>query len=297
MSVQNFDVPKISIVTATYNQGNYIKETIESLKRQNYPNLEYVVIDGQSSDNTIEIVRKYEHMIDYWVSEPDKGAADAIEKGRAKCSGDLFNWLNSDDYLLPGTLLSLGAIARKFPDFDVYAFIGMGSGANGALSAWFSSWPNMQFYFATCKNPFAQESTFVKTNFISDNSISIRKEYLNWFDAVFYEELLFKGARVLFIDIFGGVIRHHPEAKTSIGAPKEDVVNYENWQKMMFPRKIQYWRRLSSTRLHKLLVNLCSSRMFYLCISKLLNRNPQKFSVCERVGYSCDDADSWELRH
>lgn len=96
--------PKISIITPTYNQGQYIEQTILSVLNQNYPNLEYIIIDGGSTDNTIDIIKKYETKITYWVSEPDKGQSDAINKGMQKATGEVINWLNSDDFYEPNAL-------------------------------------------------------------------------------------------------------------------------------------------------------------------------------------------------
>lgn len=101
--------PKISIVTPCYNQGHYIEETILSILNQNYPNLEYVIIDGGSTDDTIQIIKKYESKLTYWISEPDKGQADAINKGVLKCTGQIFNWINSDDYLAKEALYNIAA--------------------------------------------------------------------------------------------------------------------------------------------------------------------------------------------
>lgn len=96
--------PKITIITPSYNQGKYIEQTILSILNQNYINLEYIIIDGGSTDNTIDIIKKYESKIHYWVSEPDKGQAHALNKGLQKASGEIFNWINSDDYLEPEAL-------------------------------------------------------------------------------------------------------------------------------------------------------------------------------------------------
>jgi glycosyltransferase involved in cell wall biosynthesis len=96
--------PRISIVTPSYNQGSYIEETIRSVLLQNYPNIEYIIIDGGSTDETVEIIRKYEPWLTDWVSEPDRGQSHAINKGFARCTGDIYNWLCSDDILLDSAL-------------------------------------------------------------------------------------------------------------------------------------------------------------------------------------------------
>lgn len=96
--------PKISIVTPSYNQEQFIEETIRSVLLQGYPNLEYIIMDGFSTDGSIDIVKKYEQNIDYWVSMADSGQADALSKGFAQATGDIFCWLNSDDMLTKNAL-------------------------------------------------------------------------------------------------------------------------------------------------------------------------------------------------
>jgi len=103
--------PKISVITPSYNQGKYLEETIISVIGQGYPNLEYIVIDGGSSDNSKEILQKYSDQITYWVSEKDTGQSNAINKGFNRATGEIFYWLNSDDMLMPKSLLYMSEIA------------------------------------------------------------------------------------------------------------------------------------------------------------------------------------------
>ena len=113
--------PKISIVTPSYNQGKYLEDTIISVLGQGYPNLEYLVIDGGSNDSSVDVIKKYESKLTYWISETDKGQADAINKGFSRCNGDILMWLNSDDVLMPNVL---SYIAKKFLEFGDGIYFG-----------------------------------------------------------------------------------------------------------------------------------------------------------------------------
>ena len=112
--------PKISIITPSYNQGMYIEETIRSVLLQGYPNLEYIIIDGGSTDNSVEIIKKYEKWISFWVSEPDEGQTNALNKGFNKSTGEIVAWLNSDDYYLINTFNKLIKFINENPSAFIY---------------------------------------------------------------------------------------------------------------------------------------------------------------------------------
>lgn len=108
--------PKLSVITPSYNQGQFLEETILSVLEQDYPNLEYIVIDGGSSDNSLEIIKRYEREITYWVSERDQGQSEAINKGLRRATGEIVTWLNSDDVYLPGTLQAVAGYFDARPE-------------------------------------------------------------------------------------------------------------------------------------------------------------------------------------
>ena len=98
------EYPRITIVTPSYNQGRFLEQTILSVIGQQYPDLEYIVMDGGSTDNSVEIIKKYEGQLTHWESEKDQGQAHALNKGFARATGKILGWINSDDFYLPGTL-------------------------------------------------------------------------------------------------------------------------------------------------------------------------------------------------
>lgn len=110
--------PSISIVTPSYNQADFLEQTITSVLDQQYPHLEYIIIDGGSTDHTVDVIKAYERGIDYWVSEKDRGQSHAINKGFEKSTGDIMGWLNSDDVLLPNALDLVGEIFETYPTIN-----------------------------------------------------------------------------------------------------------------------------------------------------------------------------------
>jgi len=113
------DWPTISVVTPSYNQGQFLERTIRSVLNQGYPALEYIIIDGGSTDGSADIIRKYGPQLAHWVTEKDDGQAHAIRKGFERATGKIVAWLNSDDVYLPGTLLRAGRAFMEAPGIDI----------------------------------------------------------------------------------------------------------------------------------------------------------------------------------
>lgn len=113
------DFPRITVVTPSFNQAAYLERTIRSVLDQGYPNLEYIIVDGGSNDGSINIIRRYEDRLAWWVSEPDRGQTDAINKGLRRATGEWVAWQNSDDIYYPGAFHDVAAAAARHPETDL----------------------------------------------------------------------------------------------------------------------------------------------------------------------------------
>ncbi|HXL22092.1 MAG TPA: glycosyltransferase family 2 protein [Candidatus Dormibacteraeota bacterium] len=111
-------LPRIALVTPVRNSGALIEQSIQSVLSQNYPNLEYFIIDGGSTDGTLDIIRKYQSQLSGWISEPDNGMYDALNKGFARTSGEIMGWISATDMLHPGGLAVVGSVFRDLPQVD-----------------------------------------------------------------------------------------------------------------------------------------------------------------------------------
>jgi len=209
--------PKISIVTPSFNQGKYLEQTILSIINQKYPNLEYIIIDGGSTDDSVEIIRKYERHLTYWVSEKDNGQCDAINKGLNRITGELFNWINSDDYLEDGALFMVADAYKTEPEKKIFCF-GLNY-LNGNKKELFKpkNNPNDRVQ-CFCAPAISQPATFFSVNAIQKiGALNLQLHYSMDYEWWLKFMFLF-GNESIFVDSEPiATFRIHEDAKTSKG--------------------------------------------------------------------------------
>jgi glycosyltransferase involved in cell wall biosynthesis len=205
--------PKVSIVTPSFNQGQFLEETIRSVLLQNYPNLEYIVIDGGSTDNSLEVIKKYEKHLAYWQSRKDGGQADAIAQGFDRATGDILSWLNSDDILLPTALKDVaGAFAENPKTGVVYGDTIVIDKDSSEVDRYF--WPAVLFkYHWALGQPLGQESCFWRSAvYRRVGGINKNKFFIMDYDLLFR---MWKISKFKKIRRFIGGYRIHEAAKNT----------------------------------------------------------------------------------
>jgi glycosyltransferase involved in cell wall biosynthesis len=204
--------PKISIVTPSYNQAQFLERTILSVLNQNYPNLEYIIIDGGSTDGSMEIIKKYEKYLSYWVSEKDKGQSHALNKGFERVTGELVGWQNSDDIYLPGAFEKVIEVFKNKPDYDVYF------GNIYFIDEHDSIIRDLRFvkfspFSLICEGTvLANQSTFFSKKIIK--SYKLNEDFKFTMDYEYYFRI--RNSNFIFIPHFLGAFRLHSSAKTSL---------------------------------------------------------------------------------
>lgn len=239
--------PKISIVTPSYNQGKFIEETIRSVLLQNYPNLEYIIIDGGSTDGSVEIIKKYEQWLTYWESEQDRGQSHAINKGWAKATGDVISYLNSDDIYLPN---ALRIVAEKFIMNNEYSIF---TGAIGSTDS--------NSVIKNIRNPYLQYTTPVDLTlldhekwFIPQSSSFFTKILLDNIGRFVREDLHYtmdreliyravKNGKLFIIENALSTYRHHPNCKTTANILESYEENRKAFSYCQWGKKKQFRRR------------------------------------------------------
>jgi len=213
--------PKITIVTPSYNQAPFIEETIRSVLLQDYPNLEYIIMDGGSTDGSVKIIQRYSSFITSWVSQPDKGQSDALNRGFQKSTGEILAWLNSDDIFLPGTLHQVGAYFANHSEIDViYGNAILTDETSRPIGAVRSVPFNARAYiFNTVPIP-AQSAVFWRRELFL--KVGMLNEALNFsMDAELIAKFIDAQAKFAFLHVTFGTYRDHTLSK-SLGAGEQN---------------------------------------------------------------------------
>lgn len=207
---------RISIITPNFNGVQFLEKTIQSVLDQGYPKLEYIIIDGGSTDGSIEIIKKYQKHLTYWVSEPDRGQTHAINKGIAKSTGEIISWINSDDYYLPNVLNTIaGAYTNKQWNNIVFGHTQIVN-AQGQIKKTISPVVLSANQLNPVKCIMYQPSSFFTRNMYE--RFGPFDENLHYaMDMDFWIRLFYSGNTIYSIDEKLSAFRRHADAKSSLG--------------------------------------------------------------------------------
>ena len=206
--------PLVSIITPSYNQGRYIEETLQSVLKQDYPRIEYLVIDGGSTDNSVEVINKYRDRLAFFVSEKDKGQSDAINKGFKKATGEIIAWLNSDDVYTEHAVARAVDVLQNNPDCGfVYGnVLSMDMQSEVFNTMTFGDWglaELMRFKIISQPGLFMRKSALDAVGFLDPNYHYLMDHHL-WLKIA-------AKFSVKYVDEFWAAARYHPEAKNLTG--------------------------------------------------------------------------------
>jgi glycosyl transferase family 2 len=204
--------PRISLVTPVWNSARYLDATIRSVLNQGYPNLEYIIVDGGSTDGSVDIIQRYESYLHGWVSEPDRGMYDAINKGFAHASGELMGWISATDMLHAGSLFVVGSVFAKFPQVEWITGRPTGFSDDGMAVEILKlrRWSRIPF-LAGANRYIQQESTFWRRSLWERAGGRVDDSRRNGSDFELWVRF-FRHAKLYSVDALIGGFRSHPDS-------------------------------------------------------------------------------------
>jgi glycosyltransferase involved in cell wall biosynthesis len=274
--------PTVTVVTPSYNQGRFIRETIDSVLSQDYPAIEYIVIDGGSTDDTVSILKSYGSRVS-WISEPDRGQSEAINKGWKRARGEILAWLNSDDFYMPGAISKAVAYLQSHPDVGLVYGDGLHISEEGRAMGRFPSEPfSKDRLKETCFIP--QPATFVRRSVIEQ--IGFIRESLRYCMDYDLWIRISKRYRLQYVPIPMASVRLHKDCKTV----KDRAATYAETVRMLksnygyaVPRwSCGYAYRLLDARMDR--SHVWSKAVFTACLVGLCAWNLVRFSRAAPIG-------------
>ncbi len=247
------DFPLVSIITPSYNQAEYLEDTIRSVLVQEYPNLEYIIVDGGSNDGSVEIIEKYANQISWWVSESDDGQADAINKGFHRARGEVVAWLNSDDLYLPGAIFEAATALQTDRDLGMVFgdAITIDPGGKPLNKLIFGDWglaELMRFCIICQPSVFMRRSVLEQAGFLNENFHYMLDHHL-WLRIASI-------GRIEHASNYWAAARYHPAAKNVSLAPRFSLETYRvlEWMKEQpdFKPRLKTDRRRITGGAHRL---------------------------------------------
>lgn len=212
--------PRISIVIPSLNQSMYLRQNIKAIVNQKYDNIEIIIIDGGSTDSTIDVIKEYEKYIAYWVSEKDRGQSHAINKGLEVATGDFIGWQNSDDMYTDGAFNDFYEVFLKNPDYDLYYSNVYKINEKSEIVGRSFYLPNSLFYYKYRGMTLSNQASFFKREIVQE--IGGVDESLHYaMDREFFLRIFLHGYKSYFTPSYWGAFRLQEESKTCKGNDKK----------------------------------------------------------------------------
>lgn len=250
--------PRISIITPSFNQAAFLERTILSVLDQNYPNLEYIIIDGGSTDDSVDIIRKYENRLAFWVSEPDHGQAHAINKGLKRATGDWVGWQNSDDIFYPDAFMQVAKAASRFPKAElIIGDINLIDEQDGVIR-------EMRYVRPTYESLLAEGMVLTNQAAFWRRDLNARIGWLNeslhyGFDYEWFLRVLKETDRAVHVPQCLGALRYHEATKTS---RSQDLFD-EEYRGILAGRILPAWKK-NLYRSRRVLLTLVNGHFGYV---------------------------------
>lgn len=251
-------LPKITVITPSYNQAQYLEATIRSVLDQGYPNLEYIIIDGGSTDGSVEIIKRYASQLAYWISEPDRGQSHAINKGLQRATGEWVGWQNSDDIYYPDSFMLVAKCAARSPSANLII------GDINLINEHGQVIRDVRYVRPTYLSLLAEGMVLTNQAAFWKRDLHTRLGWLDeslhyGFDYEWFLRILVDTNQSVHIPEIIGALRYHTETKTSQFQHKFD----EEYLRILGGRSVPYWTK-TAYRIRRMCLMFGNGNFWYI---------------------------------